>query len=100
MKIAVLGEIDRATAREKARGFGRHTVVFFDGDKSKSFGRGAWDAAVVLNRFSHKIWEKFLDETGGKVPTLKMSPTRASRVRTITQLRHWLRCHDQGTTMS
>lgn len=95
LKIAVLGMLDHNTARHQLKGFGRHTVVFVDGDKPKSIQPAFYDGVVVLNRVSHTSWELFKERCGNP-PQLRFKRNGEHRVNSVNLLRAWFEQYDKG----
>lgn len=95
LKIAVLGMLDKNTARQQRRGFGRHTVVFVDGDKPKSIQPAFYDGVVALNRVSHTSFSIFSDRCGNP-PQLRFKKNGEYRVNSVNLLRAWLEQYDKG----
>lgn len=95
LKIAVLGMLDKNTARQQRRGFGRHTVVFVDGDKPKSIQPAFYDGVVALNRVSHTSFSIFCDRCGNP-PQLRFKKNGEYRVNSVNLLRAWFEQYDKG----
>jgi hypothetical protein len=95
LHIAVIGQLDQNTARHQTKGFGRHSIVFIDGDKPRSIQPAFYDGAVALNRLSHAAWEVF-NERCGRPPQLRFNRNGEGRVSSVNLLRAWLEQYDNN----
>lgn len=96
LKIAILGQPDKNYYNRVAnKEFGRHELVFIDGDRRRTVANGGqYDAMVPLNRLSHGSTEVFV-KASGKTRVLRFNKNDKI-IRSLNQLKHWLELYDRG----